>query len=174
MGYIHEDVYAANYPPEQQEQIFKDFVNLSSLYRKKIDASVMATHTEMDSSKMATFAQIEGIHGIFANYGRRLGTTEDNLITVARGIPVFRAMNDWPPVGLPITKYSRDTAIWYEINDIKRWTPVRRPMFLHVCLGNWVTDLGIAEEIAARLGPEFVAVRPDQLVSLYQQFAQSK
>ena len=174
VGYIHEDIYAANYPPEQQEQIFREFVNLSSLYRKKIDASVMATHTEIDSSRMATFAQIEGIRGIFANYGRRLGTTEDNLLTEVRGIPVFRAENGWPAVGLPVTKYSRDTAIWYEINEIKRWAPARRPMFLNICLGNWVTDLGIVEEIAKGLPPEFVAVRPDQLVSLYEQFAHAK
>jgi hypothetical protein len=55
------------------------------------------------------------------------------------------------------------------INEIKRWTPHERPAFLHVFLSNWLTDLEMAANIADGLGPEYVAVRPDQLVLLYQQ-----
>ncbi len=173
-GYIQEDVYAANYPPDRQEQILRDYIDLSSIYRRKIDASVMCTHTEMSADRMATFAQIQGLQGIFANYGRRRGTTADNLVTESRGIPVFRAMNDWPSPGLPVTDHTRNEDIWFEVNDIKRWTPSTRPMFLNVCLGNWLTDLGMAEEIAKSLGPEFVAVRPDQLATLYEEFTKAK
>ena len=55
------------------------------------------------------------------------------------------------------------------INEIKRRTPLQRPAFLHVFLGNWLTDLEMAENIAKGLGPEYIAVRPDQLVPLFEQ-----
>jgi GxGYxYP putative glycoside hydrolase C-terminal domain/GxGYxY sequence motif in domain of unknown function N-terminal len=174
LGYIQEDVYAANYPPDKREEILRDYVNLSSIYRRKIDASVMCTHTQMDAEQMSTFAQIEGLQGIFANYGRRRGTTADNLMTESRGVPVFRAMNNWPTAGLPVTDYTRDGDIWFEVNDIKREAPSRRPLFLNICLGNWLTDLEMAEEIAKGLGPQYVAVRPDQLASLYKESTKAK
>ncbi len=55
------------------------------------------------------------------------------------------------------------------IEEIKRRTPRQRPAFMHVFLANWLTDLEMAANIAEGLGPEYVAVRPDQLVLLYQQ-----
>jgi GxGYxYP putative glycoside hydrolase C-terminal domain/GxGYxY sequence motif in domain of unknown function N-terminal len=174
VGYIQEDVYAANYPPDQREQILKEYVDLSSIYRGRIDASVMCTHTEMSAEQLAPFTKIQGLRGIFANYGRRRGTTPENLLTESNALPIFRAMNNWPAAGLPVTDYTRSGDVWFEVNDIKRWTPSRRPMFLNVCLGNWLTDLGMAEEIAKGLGPEFVAVRPDQLASLYQESARAR
>jgi hypothetical protein len=55
------------------------------------------------------------------------------------------------------------------INEIKRWTPPPRPAFLHVFLANWLTTMEMATSIARGLGPEYVAVRPDQLGPLYRQ-----
>src|SRR5260370_20425140 len=46
-GYIHEDIFAYNYPPEQREQILAEFVRLSGIYREKLDATVLATFAEM-------------------------------------------------------------------------------------------------------------------------------
>jgi hypothetical protein len=55
-------------------------------------------------------------------------------------------------------------------NQVKRWTPRERPAFLHVRLGNWLTNMEMAVNIAKSLGPEYAAVRPDQLVQLYRQW----
>jgi len=55
------------------------------------------------------------------------------------------------------------------INEVKRWTPPQRPAFLHVFLANWLTTMEMATNIARGLGPEYVAVRPDQLGPLYRQ-----
>lgn len=170
VGYIHEDVYAANYPPEEQAQILQDYIRISALYRERIDASVMSTFSEMRPERLALFAGIQGLRGIFANYGRTHVTTNQNLVTVAAGIPVFRAVNDGPGVGMPVTPYTENDAVWFEVNDIKRWTPRERPMFLHVFLANWLTDMKMAERIAAGLGSDCVPVRPDQLVSLYEDY----
>ena len=55
------------------------------------------------------------------------------------------------------------------IDEVRRWTPRQRPAFLHVFLANWLREMGMATNIANGLGPEYVAVRPDQLVALYRQ-----
>lgn len=174
VGYIHEDVYAANYAPEEQQRILEDYIRLSSLYRQRIDASVMSTLGEMRPELLAMFAGITGLRGFFANYGRARVTTPENLDTVVNGLPVFRAVNDGPPVGMPITPYTENDAVWFEVNDIKRWTPRERPMFLHVFLANWLTNMEMAAKIAEGLGPDFVPVWPDQLVSLYEDYAGGK
>jgi hypothetical protein len=169
VGYIHEDVYANNYPPEQREQIWRDFVRISGTYRARLDATVMSTLAEMSPERLALLAGIPGMKGIFANYGRTHVTTRENTNTVVGGIPVFRSVNVGPPAGYNWTPSSRRDSEFFMINEIKHRTPSERPAFLHVFLGNWLTDMEMAANIADGLGPEYVAVRPDQLVLLYQQ-----
>jgi len=55
------------------------------------------------------------------------------------------------------------------IGEIRKWTPAARPAFLHVFLANWLSQIGMAERIAEGVGPEYVFVRPDQMLSLYEQ-----
>ena len=43
-------------------------------------------------------------------------------------------------------------------------------MFLNVIIGDWQNDMQMAVDIAKRLGPEFITVRPDQLAMLYEKF----
>ena len=87
---------------------------------------------------------------------------------------MFRTMNNGPSKGMPLTEYARSDVVWFEVNDVKRWTPTRRPMFLNIFLGNWVVDMSMVEEISKGLGSGFVPVRPDQLVSLYEEFTRTK
>jgi len=169
VGYIHEDVYAQNYPPEERERIWLDFIRLSGIYRARLDATVMSTFAEMSPEQLSLLAGIPGIKGIFANYGRTHVTTPENTDTVVRGVPVFRSINHGPPSGFNWTPSARREAEFFMINEIKRWTPRERPAFLHVFLANWLTHLEMAENIAKGLGSEYVAVRPDQLVAVFQQ-----
>ena len=173
VGYIHEDIYADNFPPEQRQQIWRDFQRLSGLYRQKIGVTVMSTLAEMSAERMALLAGIPGMKGIFANYGRTEATNSENLLTEIAGVPVFRAVNHGPGE-MTFTPTGRRNAEYFIINEVKRWTPRQRPAFLHVFLANWLTSMDMAENIAKGLGPEYVAVRPDQLVSLYNQFKGSQ
>ena len=168
VGYIHEDNYADNFPPEERDKIWKEFIRLSGIYRARLDATVMSTLAEMTPERMALLASIPGIKGIFANYGRTHVTTQENLSTESNGVPVFRSLNRGPERGFNFTPNTRRDAEWYMVNEIKRWTPRERPAFIHVFLSNWMTHLEMAENIARGLGSEYVAVRPDQLVQLYQ------
>jgi hypothetical protein len=168
VGYIHEDIFADNFPPGQREEILQEFVRLSGIYRGKIDATIMATFAEMRPERLEKIAAIPGIKAIVANYGRTHATTQENLITSASGKPVFRSVNHGPG-DLTFTPYGREEAQRFMIGEIRKWTPVTRPAFLHVFLANWLSQIGMAENIAIGLGPEYVFVRPDQLLSLYEQ-----
>jgi hypothetical protein len=167
MGYIHEDDYAINYPTVQQEQVWKDYLKLSALYRARLDATVLSTYSEMHPERLASLAGGLGVQGVFANYGRSHLTTLSNLTTVVEGNPVFRAINR-PPGPFTFTPSARRDAEYFMINEIKRWTPSERPAFLHVFLANWLTTMEMAENIVKGLGSEYVVVRPDQLPRLYQ------
>jgi hypothetical protein len=173
MGYIHEDDYAENFPREEQEKIWAEYVRLSTLYRGRLDATVMSTYSEMRPERLALWARAPGIQGIFANYGRSHSTTLKNLLTVVEDKPVFRAI-DRPPGPFTFTPSARRDAEFYMINEIRRWTPPERPAFLHVFLANWLTSLDMAVNILKGLGPEYVVVRPDQLPRLYRQSLASK
>ena len=56
IGYIHEDVYADNYPPEQRNEIWRDFIRLSSIYRARLKATVMSTYAEMSPERLELLA----------------------------------------------------------------------------------------------------------------------
>jgi len=168
VGYIHEASYAEGYPPEQRDAIWKEYLRLSAIYRARIDASVISTYQEMTPERLASIAAMPGIKGVFSNYGRTDKTTLDNLATEINRVPVFRAVNQ-PPYVMTFTPSSRRDAEAFMIKEITTWTPPHRPAFLFVFLANWLTNMEMAENIVKGLGPRYVAVRPDQLVSLYHQ-----
>ena len=74
------------------------------------------------------------------------------------GVPVFRACLK-----------SEARTVDGVVSDIRKWTPRGRPEFIFVSLSNWLTRLEYAEAVIAQLGPEYVAVTPEQLVGLYWQ-----
>jgi hypothetical protein len=168
IGYIHEASYAEGYPPEQREKIWQEYLRLSAIYRARIDATVICTYQEMSPERLASIAEMPGIKGVFSNYGRNDQTTMENLVTEVKGVPVFRAVNQ-PPYMLTFTPSARREAERFTVNEITTWTPPQRPAFLFVFLANWLTNMDMAENIVKALGPQYMAVRPDQLVSLYWQ-----
>jgi hypothetical protein len=167
VGYIHEDSYADNYPPAERERIWAEYLAISTAYRARLDASIMTTFAEMEPARLARFAAIEGIDGVFANYGTTSITTLDNQITQASGKPVFRAIGGGT-TDYTFTTYGRRQAVTGMLDEIRRFTPPTRPAFMHVFLANWLSHMAMADEIAAKLGPDYIAVRPDQLVALYK------
>ena len=168
VGYIWEDNFAEFLPADQQKKAWDDYVRYSAEYRARLDATVMSTIFEMSPDKLARFASLPGLDGIFANYGRMAGTTLENEVFISAGKPVFRAVNAGPPGNVATPEGCR-TAAEFMIKDIRQWTPKKRPAFLHVFLGNWLTALGPLELVVNGLGPEYVCVRPDQLAVLYRE-----
>ena len=166
VGYIWEDNFAEYLPADRQPQVWDDYVRYSADYRARLDATVMSTIFEMSPDKLARFAGMPGMAGIFANYGRMAGTTRENEVFLASGKPVFRAINSGPPGDVTTPEGCR-TAADFMIKDIREWTPKNRPAFLHIFLGNWLKTLDVLERVVKGLGSEYVCVRPDQLPGLY-------
>jgi GxGYxYP putative glycoside hydrolase C-terminal domain/GxGYxYP third domain/GxGYxYP_N second domain/GxGYxYP_N 1st domain len=170
LGYIHEDNYAENYPAERQAAIWNAYLERSAAYRRRIDATVMNTYSEMRPARLESIAAKTGCAAIFANYGRSHITTDENTITVAGGVPVFRAVNR-SPGPFTFTPAARRDAEAFMIAEIRRRTPVRRPAFLNVFLANWLTSLDMVENIVRALGPEYSVVRADQMAALWREAA---
>ncbi len=166
LGYIHEDDYASAWPADERDRIWREYVELSSAYRARLDTSVMATYSEMSPERLNSIARMPGIKSIFANYGRSRVTNERNMISQAAGTPVFRAMNR-PPGPFTFTPSARRDDEYAVLTEIRRWTPPQRPAFVYAFLANWFTSMDMGERILQGLGPEYVAVRPDQLAALY-------
>lgn len=168
MGYIHEDDYAAAYPPEERERIWREYVALSASYRTRLDTTLLATYSEMRPERLESWARSEAVTAIFANYGRSRITTMENLVTSIGHVPVFRAMNR-PPGPFTFTPAARRDAEAFMVTEVRRWTPRQRPAFVYAFLANWFTTMDMGENLMRGLGPEYVAVRPDQLAMLYKE-----
>ncbi len=165
LGYIHEDNYAENYAEDRQSGIWKEYLEQSALYRQRIDAMVMMTYSEMRPERLKSLAATTGCSAIFANYGRSRTTTDENTVTVAGGVPVFRAVNR-SPGPFTFTPSARRDAESFMVSEIRRRTPSHRPAFLNVFLANWLTSLDMVENIVKRLGDEYQIVRADEFAGL--------
>ena len=168
IGYIHEDCYADNYPPAERERIWKEYLDMSAIYLARIDAPMLATFAEMQPERLARFAGMEGVQAMFANYGTTSLTSTETEVSMAAGKPVFRAIGAGT-TDMTFTTSGRQRAVQGMIDEVRRLTPTSRPAFLHVFLANWLSHMEMAQTIARELGPNYVAVRPDQLVVLHRQ-----
>ena len=166
IGYIHEDDYATNYPPEERVKIWTDYIRLSEQYLARIGTRILATYSEMTPEKMGLFAKMRGIRAVFANYSRSHETTLSNLATEVSGTPWFRADNV-SPGPFTFTPTAQRDAVNAMVDQVKRWSPMQRPAFLYVFLGNWLTEMGMAAAIARQLGNDYIPVRADELADLF-------
>ncbi len=171
LGYIHEDDYASAWPAEERDKIWREYVALSAAYRARLDTSVMATYSEMSPDRLDSIARMPGVKSIFANYGRSRMTNERNMVSQVAGTPVFRAMNR-PPGPFTFTPSARRDDEYAVLTEIRRWTPPERPAFVYAFLANWFTSMDMGDKLLKGLGPEYVAVRPDQLAALYKESLQ--
>jgi hypothetical protein len=167
VGYICEDHFAEYLPADQKKQVWDDYLRYSAEYRARLDATVMSTIWEMSPDKLARFAGMPGMEGIFANYGRMAGTTRENAVFLSAGKPIFRAVNGGSPGDVTTPEGCRMAADSMTM-EIREWTPKTRPAFLHIFLGNWLKSLDVLELVVKGLGSDYVCVRPDQLPRLYR------
>jgi GxGYxYP putative glycoside hydrolase C-terminal domain/GxGYxY sequence motif in domain of unknown function N-terminal len=168
VGYIHEDSYADRYSEAERPAILKEYLEISERYRDRLDASTLSTFEEMDPERLELMTSMPGIRGVFANYGRTHVTNASNLLTTVKGKPVFRSVNSLLG-NRTFTLEGRREAVDEVVRTIRANTPASPPFFFHVFLGNWLITMDMAKEIVQQLGPKYVAVRPDQLVSLFEQ-----
>jgi len=133
-----------------------------------MDLSLLTTFEafkQMPPATMARFTKLPGIKAIYGNYHRFETTTPENATSEINGVPLFRAVvRSAGPLDTP-EKFNRTVAT--VVQQIREFTPAKRPAFLHVSLSNWLVDMRALVEIEKSLGPDYIAVRADQLPALY-------
>ena len=169
LGYIHEVDYAVTLSTAEQEVVWNQYMELSRRYAKLFDLSLLTTFEafkQMSPQTLARFTTLPGIKAIYGNYHRFESTTAENATSEINGVPLFRAsVRTGGPLDSP-EKFKRTVA--NVVQDIRQFTPGKRPAFLYVSLENWMVDMRALVEIEKALGPDYVAVRADQLPALYR------
>jgi hypothetical protein len=170
VGYIREAVYLERLPTSEQEAAWKQYIELSRHYFKRLDLSLLTTFESvqlMPQKTLARFTELPGIKAIYRNYTRIADTTVENATTELNGVPIFRAVLDGSfSVATPEDIRRSAAAI---ARQIRQFTPTRRPAFLHASLTNWFVDMRVLVEVEKVLGPDYVAVRADHLPALYRE-----
>ncbi len=170
VGYIREAVYLERLPQSEQEAAWKQYLELSRRYFKRLDLSLLTTFEGfqlMPQKTLARFTELPGIKAIYRNYARFGDTTVENATTELNGVPIFRAVLDGN-FSLATAEDIRRSAAGIA-RQIRQFTPARRPAFLHVSLTNWFVDMRVLVEVEQALGPDYVAVRADHLPTLYME-----
>jgi len=104
---------------------------------------------------------------MFPDYGRTVAGYDDAFYVTSRGIPVFRAALNWDEHA------TREDQINRWVAQARSFTPAHKPAFLHLFIWNWGLgsgDLAMITEVQRRLGPDYVAVRPEHLAALAHQY----
>jgi hypothetical protein len=170
VGYIHEAVYLEKWPQAEREGAWRRYMELSQRYFKRLDLSLLTTFEAdklMPQKTLERFAQLPGLRAIYRNYHRFSDTTMENATTEVNGVPVFRAVcGQGYSLATPAKfQHSVDAVV----KEIRKFTPVERPAFLHVSLANWMVDMSALVAIEKALGPDYAAVRADHLPVLYSE-----
>ncbi len=161
IGYIREAKYLEKLPEAEREAAWNQYMDLSARYFKLLDLSALTTFEvvgqQLSPDALARFTRLPGIKGIFRGYASYMeGTTAENAATEINGVPLFR--------GIPVDFSGGATE---EAKRGLRELAPKRPAFVHISLSNWLVNMRATVEIEKSLGPDCVAVRPDQLAALY-------
>ena len=176
IGYCYPDHYGKRFREPDRKRVFDEFLELTADYMQRMDLRELwimgITHPELIrryAEKISTHRTLHSALGtnlraLFVDYGRRL--TDPNSVTypTAHNVAVFHAITGWRE------EDSREERITRMVNEIREMTPTTRPAFLHVFVWNWGFDLEMLNEVAKRLGSEYVPVRPDHLALLYREW----
>ncbi len=164
IGYTYPDEYGKRYGAAGQRQAFDDFLALTARYGKALDLRQMWIMGIRNPELIARYAAgVPDLTAIFPDYGKVVDSYDDAFYLSARGIPIFHAATHWSE------NDTREERIARTVDYIRHMTPAERPAFLHLFIWNWGTDLAQQLEVERRLGPDYVAVRPEHLASLGRQ-----
>ena len=163
IGYTYPDSYALRFKKSERERIFDGFLQQTSQYMNRMDEKILwpmnLTHPDM-IARYAT--QIRGLQALFPDYGRRVSSYQDATYTTALNVPVFCAVTRWQEDA------TDEEQIAGLVKDVQAMTPTTRPAFMHLFIWNWGAKISVLKEVLNRLGPDYVAVRPDHLAHLYK------
>ena len=164
IGYTYPDLYGKRFAESERKGVFDGFLAQTAAYMQKLDLKIIWPMNITSPDLFRRYAlQIPTLQAIFPDYGRRVSTYDEATTITARNVPVFHAVTNWHDPGTD----AENVNFW--VSQIQAIAAKHRPAFLHVFLWNWGTKLPMLKEVMDRLGPEYVAVRPEQLAALYKE-----
>lgn len=164
VGYTYPDVYGQRFRERDRTRVFDDFLDQTGLYMAKLDLRAAWIMGVTRPELIRRYAErIPSLQAIFPDYGRRASGYDEVTYPTARNVPVFHAVTGWKEGA------SREEQVAGLVSEVRTITPAERPAFLHLFVWNWGADLPMLQEVLRRLGPGYVATRPDHLAALYGQ-----
>ena len=168
VGYTEPDIYLRAYP-DQREALYETYARMTSDALRWIDSSYLWLIRGSEAAEDRYARGSEGLEeagrleGIFNGYG---GSPETASLRIApNGVVVFR------PATTMTQSRIRNELIDTMVSEIRAAAGNERPAFVEAWVLNWVWSLNRLQEVEQRLGPDFVLVRPDVLVSLAREHA---
>ncbi len=165
VGYTEPDVYLRAYP-DQRDSLYTTYAKMTSDALGWIDTDCLwlIRGTQAAEDRYAEGAPgTDGngrLKGIFNGYG---GSPQTASVRIApNNVVVFH-----PATGMTSGK-SREELINRMVYEIQEAAGHKRPAFVEAWVLNWAWSMDMLMEVQDRLGPEYVGVRPDVLVSLAQ------
>ena len=167
VGYTYSDLYGDRYRQPYHQQVFDGFLQQTATYMNKCDERDLWVMKATRPEVINRYAEkIPLLDALFLDYGKQVSTYTEATYSTTLNVPVFRAATSFSDEH---TDSTRDKRIKQFVDDIHAMTRSRRPVFLHAFVYGWTTDLPMLKEVMDRLGPDYVAVRPDQLATLYRE-----
>ncbi len=162
VGYTEPIIYLRAYP-QQREALYAEYARMTDEAMSWIDTSCLwlinGTAEAEDRYARGSSGQLQGI---FTGYGG--GPEVASARSAPNNVVAFR----------PATRFShgqpKEALIEEMVNDIQQAAAdLPRPAFIEAWVLNWGWSMDMLQEVQHRLGPDFVCVRPDVLVALYQE-----
>ncbi len=165
IGYTYPDSFGERFKNGDREKVFDTFLGQTKYYLQKMDEKAIWIMGVTHDRLIRRYAdKIPSLEAIFPDYGRRVNEYSFATYPTAHDIPVFHAVTSWQQ------DQTFDQQVASLVRQIKSFTPKRRPAFLHLFIWNWRAALPVFKQVLKELGPDYVAVRPDQLGALYREY----
>jgi hypothetical protein len=161
VGYTYPTLYLRAYL-EQREELFAAYARMTDEAMSWIDTSCLwlIGGGDEDEDRYAQGSSGQ-LRGIFTGYG---GAPDAAVARLApNDVVAFRSATG-------NTEFtdgkSKEKLIQRMVDEIREAAANTRPTFIEAWVLNWDWKMDMLQEVQRRLGPEFVSVRPDVLVSL--------
>ena len=158
IGYTHPDAYAGAYPA-QRDAIFAEYARLTADSLAPLDTGALWL-IGGSRENLTRYAQAgRPLTTIFPDYGAGKRPYSEITYMDVNQVAVFRAATS-----------TGGNVVERLVREIRAAHDGQRPAFLHVFLMNWEVRLPQLLEVMEKLGPDYVAVRPDELDRLFREW----
>ncbi len=157
LGYVYPDHYGTALG--RPEDYYGRFLRQTAPYMRRLDQRHLWFLG--GSSRAEQMAKVLPLDGLFGEYGV---PAERKQTLIGETAALWADVNPWEKPYDEVDAY---------VQRIRERTPVERPAFLFVGTNGFCVGPNEVARILQELGPDYVAVRPDELCHLYRKYRNS-